>query len=84
MDSISVWSQFTYAPAWCAYHPGSLPSSTAGDLWTNGHKLVTVTIGLIGKEGNLFRFTLFHSLTMTLVVCIITLLQACWFSWMLP
>ena len=46
--------------------------------------VATAATGLIGKEGNLFRFTLFHSLAMTLVVCIITLLQAYWFSWMLP
>ncbi len=46
--------------------------------------VATAATGLIGKEGNLFRFTLWHSLAMTLVVCIITLLQAYWFSWMLP
>ncbi len=46
--------------------------------------VATAATGLIGKEGNLFRFTLLHSLAMTLVVCIITLLQAYWFNWMLP
>jgi lactate permease len=46
--------------------------------------VASAATGLIGKEGNLFRFTLCHSLAMTLIVCLITLLQAYWFSWMLP
>jgi lactate permease len=46
--------------------------------------VATAATGLIGKEGNLFRFTLGHSLAMTLVVCIITLLQAYPLKWMLP
>jgi lactate permease len=46
--------------------------------------VATAATGLIGKEGNLFRFTIFHSLAMTVIVCIITLLQAYWLSWMLP
>ncbi|MDR1085091.1 MAG: lactate permease LctP family transporter [Deltaproteobacteria bacterium] len=46
--------------------------------------VATAATGLIGKEGNLFRFTLIHSVAMTLVVCLITLLQAYWLSWMLP
>ncbi len=46
--------------------------------------VATAATGMIGQEGNLFRFTLKHSLAMTLVVCVITLLQAYWFSWMLP
>lgn len=46
--------------------------------------VATAATGMIGQEGNLFRFTLWHSIAMTLVVCVITLLQAYWFSWMLP
>jgi lactate permease len=46
--------------------------------------VATAATNLIGKEGNLFRFTLFHSIAMTIVVCIITLLQAYWLKWMLP
>ena len=46
--------------------------------------VATAATGMIGQEGNLFRFTLKHSLAMTLAVCAITLLQAYWFSWMLP
>lgn len=40
--------------------------------------------GLIGKEGNILSFTFFHSLGMTLLICLMTLLQAYWFSWTLP
>ena len=46
--------------------------------------VATAATGLIGKEGDLFRFTLWHSVCMTLVVCIITFLQAYWLKWMLP
>ncbi len=46
--------------------------------------VATAATGMIGQEGNLFRFTLKHSIAMTLAVCVITLLQAYWFSWMLP
>lgn len=46
--------------------------------------VATAATGMIGQEGNLFRFTLWHSIAMTLVVCVITLLQAYWFNWMLP
>ena len=46
--------------------------------------VATAATGMIGQEGNLFRFTLWHSIAMTLVVCVITLLQAYWLSWMLP
>ena len=46
--------------------------------------VATAATGMIGKEGNLFRFTLFHSLGMTLVMCVIAFLQAYWFSWTLP
>ncbi len=46
--------------------------------------VATAATGLVGQEGNLFRFTLKHSIAMTLIVCIITFAQAYWFSWMLP
>ncbi|MDR2562855.1 MAG: lactate permease LctP family transporter [Prevotellaceae bacterium] len=46
--------------------------------------VATAATNLIGKEGNLFRFTLKHSIAMTVVVCIITLLQAYWLKGMLP
>lgn len=44
--------------------------------------VATSATNLVGQEGNLFRFTLWHSIFMTLVVCIITLLQAYPLKWM--
>ena len=46
--------------------------------------VATSATGMVGQEGNLFRFTIFHSLAMTLVVCLITMLQAYPLKWMLP
>ena len=46
--------------------------------------VATSATGMVGQEGNLFRFTVFHSLAMTLVVCLLTLLQAYPLKWMLP
>ena len=46
--------------------------------------VATAATGMVGQEGNLFRFTLWHSVAMTLVVCILTYLQAYSLSWMLP
>ncbi len=40
--------------------------------------------GLVGEEGNLFRFTLKHSLLLTTIVGIIVCLQAYVFPWMIP
>jgi len=46
--------------------------------------VATAATGMIGQEGNLFRFTLWHSLAMMVVLCFITLAQAYWLKWMLP
>ncbi|MDR2612919.1 MAG: lactate permease LctP family transporter [Deltaproteobacteria bacterium] len=46
--------------------------------------VATAATGLIGQEGSLFRFTLLHSLAMTLIVCVLSFLQAYSLSWMLP
>ena len=46
--------------------------------------VATAATGLVGKEGNLFRFPLFHPLAMPLVIFVFTLLQAYWLKWMLP
>ncbi|MDR2123793.1 MAG: lactate permease LctP family transporter [Desulfovibrio sp.] len=46
--------------------------------------VATAATGMIGQEGNLFRFTLLHSLAMTLVICVLTYLQAYSLKWMLP
>lgn len=44
----------------------------------------TAAVGLIGKESDLFRFTVKHSFSMLLIVCIITMLQAYVFPWIIP
>lgn len=41
-------------------------------------------VGLAGKEADLFRFTIKHSLFLLLLVCLITFLQHHLFSWMIP
>ncbi|MDR0816163.1 MAG: lactate permease LctP family transporter [Desulfovibrio sp.] len=46
--------------------------------------VATSATGMVGQEGNLFRFTIFHSLAMTLAVCLIVLLQAYPLHGMLP
>jgi lactate permease len=46
--------------------------------------VATSATNMVGQEGSLFRFTIFHSLAMTLVVCLITLLQAYPLKAMLP
>ncbi|MBU8877585.1 lactate permease LctP family transporter [Bacillus sp. FJAT-29790] len=41
-------------------------------------------VGLAGKEADLFRFTIKHSLFLVLLICIMTYLQHTVFSWMIP
>jgi lactate permease len=40
--------------------------------------------GMVGEEGTLFRFTLKHSLFLTVIVGVIVYLQAYVFTWMIP
>lgn len=46
--------------------------------------VATAATGLVGSEGDLFRFTVRHSVAMTLIVCILTYLQAYVLKFMLP
>lgn len=41
-------------------------------------------VGLVGKEADLFRFTIKHSIVLLLIVCIITYSQSTFMSWMIP
>jgi lactate permease len=41
-------------------------------------------VGLVGKESDLFRFTVKHSFIMLLVICILTCLQAYATPWIIP
>jgi lactate permease len=46
--------------------------------------VATAACGMVGEEGSLFRFTLKHSLFLTVIVGIIVYLQAYVFTWMIP
>jgi len=46
--------------------------------------VATAAVGLVGKESDLFRFTVKHSLLLATLVGIITTLQAYVFPWMIP
>ncbi len=46
--------------------------------------VATAATGMVGEEGTLFRFTLKHSLFLTVIVGIIVYLQAYVFTWMIP
>ncbi|HWR37987.1 MAG TPA: lactate permease LctP family transporter [Patescibacteria group bacterium] len=46
--------------------------------------VATAATGLVGHEGDLFRFTVFHSIGLAIVVGVMTYLQAYVFSWMIP
>ena len=41
-------------------------------------------VGLVGKESDLFRFTVKHSFIMLFVICILTALQAYTIPWIIP
>jgi lactate permease len=40
--------------------------------------------GLVGKESELFRFTVKHSFLMLLLICCLVLVQAYIFKWTIP
>ena len=44
----------------------------------------TAAVGLVGKESQLFRFTVKHSFIMLFVVCLITTAQAYLIQWIIP
>ncbi|WP_024547907.1 L-lactate permease [Siccibacter turicensis] len=46
--------------------------------------IACAAVGLVGKESDLFRFTVKHSLIFTCIVGIITTLQAYVLTWMIP
>ncbi|MFZ2447856.1 MAG: lactate permease LctP family transporter [Syntrophobacteraceae bacterium] len=46
--------------------------------------VATAAAGLVGQEGNIFRFTLGHSMAMVLFISVLTMLQAYVLKWMLP
>jgi lactate permease len=46
--------------------------------------VATAATGLVGKEGDLFSFTVKHSLILAIIVGFMTYAQAYWLSWMIP
>jgi lactate permease len=46
--------------------------------------VATAACGMVGEEGTLFRFTLKHSIFLTVVVGVIVYLQAYYLQWMIP
>lgn len=46
--------------------------------------VATASADLVGREGQLFRYTIKHSLIMTLLIALITLMQAYVARWMVP
>ncbi|OIN99845.1 MAG: lactate permease [Desulfovibrionaceae bacterium CG1_02_65_16] len=46
--------------------------------------VATAASNMVGREGDIFRFTLKHSLAMLAFVCCLTMLQAYVLHWMLP
>ncbi len=41
-------------------------------------------VGLVGKESDLFRFTVKHSFLMLLIICLLTYAQAYLIPWIVP
>lgn len=46
--------------------------------------IACAAVGLVGKESELFRFTVKHSLIFTCMVGVLVTLQAYWLTWMIP
>ncbi len=46
--------------------------------------IACAAVGLVGKESDLFRFTVKHSITFTIMMGILITLQAYMFPWMIP
>jgi lactate permease len=46
--------------------------------------VATSATGLMGKEGDIFRFTIMHSLGLLFLICILVWLQTNVLSWMIP
>lgn len=45
--------------------------------------VATAATGMVGEEGNLFRFTILHSIGMTIFLCVLTYLMAGPLAWLL-
>ena len=57
--------------------------TTAKMISPQSLSVATAATGMVGEEGNLFRFTILHSIGMTLLLCALTWLMAGPLAWML-
>ena len=57
--------------------------TTAKMISPQSLSVATAATGMVGEEGNLFRFTILHSIGMTLIICVLTYLMAGPLSWMI-
>lgn len=57
--------------------------TTAKMISPQSLSVATASAGMVGEEGNLFRFTILHSVGMTLIICVLTYLMAGPLSWMI-
>lgn len=57
--------------------------TTAKMISPQSLSVATAATGMVGEEGNLFRFTILHSIGMTLLLCLLTWCMAGPLSWML-
>lgn len=55
--------------------------TTAKMISPQSLSVATAATGMVGEEGNLFRFTILHSIGMTLLLCVLTWLQAGPLAW---
>ena len=46
--------------------------------------VATSATGLMGQEGDIFRFTIMHSIGLLLFICVLVWLQTNVLSWMIP
>jgi len=46
--------------------------------------VATAATGYVGHEGDIFRFTLKHSIILTFIMGVLAMLQAYVFTWMIP
>ncbi len=44
----------------------------------------TAAVGLVGRESELFRFTVKHSFIMLMMICVLTIMQAYLIPWIIP
>ena len=52
--------------------------------YCNATAVACAATGLVGKESELFRFTVKHSLLFAAIVGVITMIQAYWLTGMIP